>query len=406
MNAIYTNSSTLIAASLVPSEREVSFRTVPTVVPIRKIPRAALAGGLAGALVNGALHPIDTVKSVRQADSWRRSQSTWTVFWQLLRDSGPSALYRGVLPAILGAATSSAIYFGTYESVRALILWHQLRVSFSPKQIENASSRRGLATSADALLVTRSFGQRGLIHMIAAASGNVVSSFIFVPKEVIKQRLQTGREHTVREVFAHQHLRGLYWGYRATLLRNVPNAMLNFVLYEEFKLLLGHLREATLQYPYRPRSQQHTERKSFPAVELLTAGSLAGALSSAITTPFDVLKTRFGTATSARVASRSLVSLATHIIREEGLGGLFRGVGTRAVWAALFSAIGFTTYEWCKALLVSRADLLESRLRVPAWRGSIRQARAGVELSTSRRARNRVGRVYLGSSRYRFESVE
>jgi solute carrier family 25 S-adenosylmethionine transporter 26 len=387
-------------------ERKATFRTVPTVVPLRKLPRAALAGGLAGALVNGVLHPIDTVKSVRQADSWRRSQSTWAVFWQLLRDSGPSALYRGILPAILGAATSSAVYFGTYESVRALILWYQERHLPLGREIGSSTAKSGRDTSADALLVTRSFGQRGLIHMIAAACGNVVSSFIFVPKEVIKQRLQTGRESTVQEVFAHQHLRGLYWGYRATLLRNVPNAMLNFVLYEEFKLRLGQLREAARQNaPGTEQPRQSRDRASFPAVDLLVAGSLAGALSSALTTPFDVLKTRFGTATSARIASRSLVALATHIIRQEGVGGLFRGVGTRALWAALFSAIGFTTYEWCKSLLVSRLDSRACRLPVPARHHRRDEVRRGHAWTSSRPVGSRVGRVSLVSARYRYGSV-
>jgi solute carrier family 25 S-adenosylmethionine transporter 26 len=352
MSVVFTSTRPSKGAAAPVIDSSLGLRApVPTVVPFRKLPRAALAGGLAGAIVNSVLHPIDTIKSVRQADTWRRSQSTWSVFWQLVRESGPGALYRGVVPAVLGAATSSAVYFGTYESVRALLVWYEQQRHCRAKTGSQATH-----SARDAHLVARSLSKRGLIHMIAAASGNVVSSFIFVPKEVIKQRLQTGRESTVREVFAHQHLRGLYWGYRATLLRNVPNAMLNFVLYEELKLRIGQLRTAVQQCMGGSRTQTTQTTEAFPTLDLLIAGSLAGALSSTLTTPFDVLKTRFGTASSSAVASRSLMSLAAEILRQEGLGGLFRGVGTRAVWAGMFSAIGFTTYERCKDLLVSHAS--------------------------------------------------
>ena len=309
-------------------------------VPVQKLPRMAVAGGLAGAIVNGLLHPLDTVKSVRQADPARYSRRTLGTLQQLVRESGAGVLYRGILPAVIGAATSSSIYFGTYETVKSLLMVARARRS-APAATATTAASVGLPP----------MGERSVIHMLAAASGNVASSIIFVPKEVLKQRLQAGREATVWQVWQHQHLRGLYWGYRATLLRNVPTTVLNFVFYEELKIRLVQLRRLWRAHRGGPPAAS-LEPVTPHAVELLLAGSIAGALSSALTTPLDVIKTKFSTATSARVSSLSVLGMLRHVLQQEGPAGLFRGVGARTFWAGAFSAIGFGTYEFCKSLLL------------------------------------------------------
>jgi hypothetical protein len=72
--------------------------------------------------------------------------------------------------------------------------------------------------------------------------------------QTVKNRLGASGEASVRAVvdsiLREKGLRGLYAGYRATLMRNIPSAVLRFTLYEEFKLALQvrsyhkHTREA------------------------------------------------------------------------------------------------------------------------------------------------------------------
>jgi hypothetical protein len=42
----------------------------------------------------------------------------------------------------------------------------------------------------------------------------------------------------VSSILQQEGLRGLYRGYRATLLRNIPSAVLRFALYEELKIAI------------------------------------------------------------------------------------------------------------------------------------------------------------------------
>ena len=77
-------------------------------------------------------------------------------------------LYRGIFPAMLGAMPSSALYFGTYECVKRRL---------SSLATPQTSGR------PDASL-------RPFMHLLAASSGNAMSSMLFVPKEFVKQQLQ------------------------------------------------------------------------------------------------------------------------------------------------------------------------------------------------------------------------
>ncbi len=73
---------------------------------------------------------------------------------------------------------------------------------------------------------------RAFVPPLAAALGNITSSAILVPKEVIKQRMQAGMVGSAGEVFIRtvqtEGVGGLYAGYSAALLRNLPSNIISF----------------------------------------------------------------------------------------------------------------------------------------------------------------------------------
>lgn len=270
--------------------------------------RLAAAGGIAGGFSNLVLFPLDTVKTLRQSDPTRYRNAVGALA-SVLRTAGVRGLYRGVTTAAVGSALSSAIYFGTYEAVR-----------------------RHLASSAP----------RAPRNALAAAAGNVASSALFVPKEVVKQRMQAGLSPggpvaAAVSLVRAGGVRALYTGYGATLLRNVPSTAVRFVLYEEAKIALAKRGKRRLSH-----------------VEHVVAGAVAGSLASAAVTPMDVIKTRF--ATGAVRPGASIVGVAMDIVRDAGVKGLYVGVRPRVLWSGLFAAIGFTSYEMCKNWLVPSYD--------------------------------------------------
>lgn len=120
---------------------------------------------------------------------------------QVIAKQGIAGLYSGVQAAFVGSIISSSIYFGTYEL------------------------GKGVFTSIGNCPKT-------LVPPLAAAIGNITSSAILVPKEVVKQRMQAGMVGSALEVFLQtirtEGIGGLYAGYSAALLRNLPSNIISF----------------------------------------------------------------------------------------------------------------------------------------------------------------------------------
>lgn len=298
---------------------------VASVSPSRDGWRLALAGALSGMFTNTVLHPLDTLKTVRQT-SPTAAPGMISNLRTLLKTDGPPALFAGLMPALIGSSISTMFYFSFYEFFK----------------------RKAAATFPRAWNSTR---LRVPLTAISGACGNVSSSIAYVPKEVIKQRMQVAGPsmrlgQAVSEIMKQHGFLGFYRGFYATLLRNIPSSMIRFASYEEFKGIVRFFRG------------DKDKTRPLSSMELIIAGSLSGALSSSCTTPLDVLKSRM--ATGVIQPGTSLPMAVREIVRKEGVKGLFSGLQPRVLWSALFSAIGFTSYEICKAWLTGRPTRLHN----------------------------------------------
>lgn len=77
----------------------------------------------------------------------------------------------------------------------------------------------------------------------------------------------------------------------------------------------------------------------------------AGAISSAIANPTDVLKVRMQI-NGDKTASRNMVRAFRDIYRNEGSRGLWRGVGPTSQRAVVIAAVELPIYDFCKEYLL------------------------------------------------------
>ncbi|CAM9685621.1 unnamed protein product [Ascophyllum nodosum] len=84
----------------------------------------ALAGGVAGATYSPAVHPLDTVKSLIQADSLEAPEYRGVVhgFRRAVADGGGGfkgfvSLYRGLSPSVMRSSVGNAVLFLTFETM-------------------------------------------------------------------------------------------------------------------------------------------------------------------------------------------------------------------------------------------------------------------------------------------------
>jgi hypothetical protein len=211
--------------------------------------------------------------------------------------------------------------------------------------------------------------------------GDLAASVVYVPSEVLKTRLQLqgrynnpffksgynyrGTVDAVRTIVRQEGFSALFYGYKATLYRDLPFSAFQFMFWEQFH---------TWSREYKG------SRDIGVPLELLT-GAAAGGLAGVITCPLDVVKTRLQTqvnpeaAPTAQLAaaqtpsgqkrSISTSSPSTHtprpgashlgtssvitglrvIYKTEGIAGWFRGVGPRGVWTFIQSGTMLFMYQ-------------------------------------------------------------
>ncbi|CAL9195413.1 unnamed protein product [Musa hybrid cultivar] len=264
---------------------------------LRALCDGVIAGATAGGVVETVLYPIDTIKTRLQA-----AHGGSKIYWR--------GLYSGLAGNLAGVLPASAIFVGIYEPTKQKLL----RVF-----PENLSA---------------------FAHLTAGAIGGAASSFIRVPTEVVKQRMQTGQftsaPNAVRLIVAKEGFRGLYAGYSSFLLRDLPFDAIQFCIYEQIRI-----------------GYKIAARRELNDPENAIIGAFAGAITGAITTPLDVMKTRLMVQGSAN-QYKGLLNCAQTILREEGPAAFLKGIGPRVLWIGIGGSIFFGVLERTKLLLSQR----------------------------------------------------
>ena len=280
---------------------------------------------------------------------------------------GFTRLWRGVQSVIYGCIPAHALYFSSYEAIKAVF-----------QERQHAGHTSTVSTESNNL------GPLG--SSVAGATAAFCHDVIMSPLDTVKQRLQLGHYegtgHAIRQIVRHEGLAGLYRSFPITLLTNLPYGMVMVSTNE-------YLREILESDPTKPPDIKTS----------LLAGSGAGMVAAAVTTPLDRVKTRLqtqhigeaiaitlqenqnlacektGTAAAPpsvggscpkAVAERAMLtgsisspkygglSDAFHsIVREEGSAGLFRGMTPRLMTHTPAVAISWTAYEAAKQWLAS-----------------------------------------------------
>ena len=153
----------------------------------------------------------------------------------------------------------------------------------------------------------------------------------------------------IRGLVASQGVRGLWNGYTATLLRDVPFSALYWPLYEA-------TRDGLQRY------LAIRERRGWGSLALgpdttfmvtFVSGAVAGSVASTITLPFDVIKTikqiEMGERDIMRVTaghSRTNLTIARELIADQGPRSLFSGKDHQDQNNYIKSKYGVTLNNW------------------------------------------------------------
>ncbi|KAK6209939.1 mitochondrial succinate-fumarate [Colletotrichum tabaci] len=310
----------------------------------------SLAGAIAAFGVDLLVHPVDTLITRTQSPAYKTHYKTANGSFNRALFQG---LYQGFGPTLVTGMPAAAAFFTIYEGLKK-----------AAHDAQAVGHLQGVPLP--------------VLHGASSAAADLVACAIINPAEVIKQNAQVYQqsegpsEHrrsptvTMLRKFAKQPTR-LWAGYTTLAASSIPGTCLMFLLYEELAArLLGKLDRKDGQRESRSLLQQ-------VQIHTLSAG-VAGACSSLLFVPVDVVKTRMRLAAgSQRPAPRKFFTaagihgsvaknlehvqhpgaqgplrVAQGVFRAEGLRGLFRGGTLTCLAAGVGGGLGLGCYEGFK----------------------------------------------------------
>lgn len=174
-----------------------------------------------------------------------------------------------------------------------------------------------------------------LIHMSSAILAGGVVDFVCNPMFVVRTRMQTEALHTSSQLSITGTFKNLYqeggipifWrGLTASLL-GLSHVAIQFPVYERLKI------EA------RKRSPDNKERP----IDLIFASGMSKLCASSITYPHEVIRSRM--MDSRGTTTKSLMELCSHIVKTEGISGMYRGLHVTLARVVPNCCVTFVCYE-------------------------------------------------------------
>lgn len=285
------------------------------------------AGIFSGVTV--ALYPISVVKTRLQVSSHDAlERNALNVIKGLLKTDGIRGLYKGFATVVTGAIPARIVFLTVLETTKVATF--------------NLVEPLGLSD----------FTRAAVANGIAGMTGSLCSQAVFVPIDVVSQRLMVqgysghatykGGLDVARKVIKSDGIRGLYRGFGLAVLTYSPSSAVWWASYGSSQRVIWRFLDRNTQY-----SQQVPSNGKIISVQA-AGGLFAGVTASLITTPLDTIKTRLQVmGHEKRPTTRQVVK---NLIAEDGWRGLYRGLGPRIVSTSAWGTSMILAYEYLKRL--------------------------------------------------------
>ncbi|TFK75936.1 mitochondrial carrier [Pluteus cervinus] len=283
----------------------------------------SLAGAAGGIVAMTATYPLVVLSTRAAVETRRKQKSVLQAILAIVKREGISGLYSGLNSSLLGIAVTNGVYYYFYERTRGVI-------------VNSRSGGEGLSTL-----------ESMLTGMIAGSATTIISNPIWVIQtsqavrtvdEGISDRTKAkklGFYETIQSILANDGP-GAFWRGIGPALVLVVNPVLQYTVFEQLKNFLIVRRTARLR-----------AAGEFTAVAILTdwdffvLGALSKLVATGSTYPYIVIKSRLQAGQAHALKYKSSLDGLLTILREEGIKGLYKGVGSKLTQSVITAAILF-----------------------------------------------------------------
>lgn len=239
----------------------------------------------------------------------------------------------------------SALYFSTLNALRQHVARSDILTSTglvvaSPGDVRSSSSSLPRLSN--------------VANLATGAAARASAGLIMMPVTIIKVRYESNLYSyksmwgAATAIMKSEGIKGFFTGVGVTALRDAPYAGLYILFYEQAKRRFSQLRDVAPTVDSLVPQSGMTSSKSL-SINFLS-GVLAAGFATAITNPFDAVKTRL-----QLMPGRygNMITAAQRMVKEDGIRSLFDGLGLRIGRKAISSALAWALYEE----LIRRAEV-------------------------------------------------
>ncbi|GAA5829818.1 hypothetical protein JCM11251_007893 [Rhodosporidiobolus azoricus] len=306
-------------------------------------PGVMIASSFAAMASRLTCHPLDTIRILVQT-----APSPVPPIKELIPKPRLKSLYAGLPVALTFNIPAMACYLTTYEASKRYL------------------SERWLPQDREPTI-----WQQLPVFVASGTAAELTSGTLWTLSDVLKSRLQTGREGNsavklVRKIVREEGWLGLQRGYWMGTLVFVPNISVYWCIYESLKArwvpgYSSHRRPVASSSPHQPQpdspaSSFSTSSNTPPSVSspsflnsvptplrYTLCSASACAVAACTTTPIEVVQARWQT--SGGKVEGGIAGIVKELWRTGGWRAFTRGLGARVAYAIPANGISMTLYE-------------------------------------------------------------
>ncbi|KAF8076355.1 peroxisomal membrane protein PMP47B [Lyophyllum atratum] len=287
----------------------------------------SIAGAAGGIVAMTATYPLIFLSTRAAVETKSEHKSFYQAVVDIVKREGVLGLYSGLSSSLLGIAVTNGVYYYFYERSRGTIL-------------KSRTGGKGLTTFESILT-----------GIIAGSATTILSNPIWVVQtsQAVRTLKQSSPEshdevtvkklgfvETIKHILAKDGIQAFWRGIGPALVL-VINPVLQYTVFEQLKNLLI----ASRTHKLRAAGAVGTAVAVLSDWDFFLLGALSKLVATGTTYPYIVMKSRLHAGQASALKYKSSLEGMLTILKEEGIGGLYKGVGSKLVQSVLTAAILF-----------------------------------------------------------------
>ncbi|KAH9845235.1 peroxisomal membrane protein PMP47B-like [Teratosphaeria destructans] len=276
----------------------------------------ALAGAGGGLLSMALTYPLITLSTRAQVEKKKAHTGTLDAARRIMEREGIVGLYAGLDSALFGITVTNFVYYYWYEFSRAFFQRTTNKANLNTLESMAAGALAGSAT----VLITNPIWVVNT-RMTARQSESREPALATGSTEATKKQRAPSTLSTLMKIVREEGVGRLFAGVLPALVL-VINPILQYTIFEQLKQTLEKRRKVT-------------------ATDSFVIGAIGKLAATSITYPYITVKSRAHVANVSAGNKEGMTATIRRILKEEGVGGLYGGIGPKVTQSVLTAAFLF-----------------------------------------------------------------